>query len=142
MSECQCQFFLKQVFFSVDEDDLCYPLAQVQEEFVGKVQIGSYPHDGTRSLLSPCCKHMYMYVHASMVDYCSWCASILAYRTILIMKVSVFVYSQIYEVLCKIFKKEKCRKLCESLRLHNSIFGNVLLANAVHKILYSFLRNH
>ena len=50
MSENRCQFFLKQVFFSVDEDDLAYPLAQVQEEFVGRVQIGSYPHDGSRSL--------------------------------------------------------------------------------------------
>ena len=110
VSECRCQFFLKQVFFSVDEDDLAYPLAQVQEEFVGKVQVGSYPHDGTRSLLSPCRKDMYMHVRTSMVDHCSLCAywyiPILAYKAILIMNVSMFACPQIYEVLCKIFKKE------------------------------------
>ena len=44
INEGQEKFFLKEIFYSVDEDVLAMPLASLQNDFMD-VQIGSYPED-------------------------------------------------------------------------------------------------
>ena len=47
LAKGQCQFYLKQIYFCVEEDYLATPLSQLQQEFKG-VHVGSYPHDSLR----------------------------------------------------------------------------------------------
>jgi molybdopterin-biosynthesis enzyme MoeA-like protein len=44
----QTRFFLKELFFSCEEDILAKPLARVQREFPS-VQVGSYPDTSSTS---------------------------------------------------------------------------------------------
>ena len=47
-TKTNCVFYLKQIFFTIDEDELAHPLRRLQEEYTGKIDVGSYPNDSNK----------------------------------------------------------------------------------------------